>query len=703
MLVKVDYHGRSRPSTEEGLRPALLLASAFALALLLLLLPGRLRAQSDEPAAPVLLLPGQESPVVLQTHTTDLTLIPSGGALIADGASFYRLRNEGNTDALLTVRFAAPTESGTAALPNPLNVTAGGEALALQTVEGGAQALVTVPAQGRLDLRVRYTLAVGDSLAPAIRFPAAAFDAWTGATSFRLTINVPAEIARESWLQVSPEGWRFGPPGDAVNSAAIQWLYEGNLPREPLFFSFVNPTLWQEITQRRASAESSGAPADYAALGDAYARLSAEADSASVRDRFYAQALAAYSSALDRGAVLGAPPEQLAPVYLGQARLYRQRTLSGAGEVSPEHARLLVDSVTRALSGMTPADPARSELLQWLNDGLTIVLGDARDRRDWETALDILDQLAASGAPVAQEVIEEERRRIQFEQSLQLLEEGQRDAAVAVSGSGLVNSELAPPAAQQSLFASWQSTLTVSSRGTELLLTALPAPGKESAAADEATQLTDALAGAAESLGGSVTGTFPSIDNLQAPVALRIHLPPNATTLGLANVVPLHPDWALLRTIFSQLAPEVESENSFLRRNELLRLPLDLRAAGEQWRRLAQELEVAAGEFDAESAPVDRSDADALEAALRARVQAANYRAEANNWAGLVNNSQVVALLEGPRGAPADARAWQVTVSDPPQMLQFASWGINLAGVMLLAAAALVALLLVSAFLWSLL
>ncbi|MGL4650813.1 MAG: hypothetical protein ACRC1H_15505, partial [Caldilineaceae bacterium] len=455
-------------------------------------------------------------------------------------------------------------------------------------------------------------------------------------------------------------------------AAAIQWLYEGNLPRDPLFFSFVNPTLWREIEQRRAVAESGGAPGDYTALGDAYARLSADADSAAVRDRFYAQALAAYSRALDRGAVLGATPQDLAPVFAGQARLYRQRTLSPSGAVSPEHARLLVDAVTQALSGLTPADPARVELQQWLNDGLTIVLGDARDRRDWATALDILDQIAASGAPVDPALMDEERRRIQFEQSLQLLEEGQRDAAVAVSGSGLINTELAPAPAQQSLFASWQSTVTVSSRGAELWLTAQPAPGKEIIAADEASVLADALEGAAADIGGRVETSLPTIDAPQAPVSFRINLPVGAGTLALANVVPLHADWALLRTIFSQFSPEVASENSFLRRNELLRLPLDLRAAGEQWRRLAQELEAAAAAFDSQSAPADRSNAASLEAALRARVQAANYRAEANNWAGLLRNSQVVALLEGPRGAPADARAWQVTVSDPPQMLQFA-------------------------------
>jgi hypothetical protein len=666
-----------------------------------------LRAQSaaGAPAAPVLILPGAASAVALQTHTTDLTLVTSGGALLADGASFYRFRNEGNTDAFVTLRLAALGEAGRAPLPAPITVTAGGQPLTFLPTDGGAEAQVTVPAQGRLDVRVAYTLPLGDTLAPAIRFAASALDEWAGSTSFRLTINVPATIARESWLQVSPEGWRFGPArGDGDTAAAsIQWLYEGNLPDEPLFFSFVNPRLWQEIEQRRAVAESGGAPSDYAALGDAYARLSADADSAPIRDRFYGQALAAYSRALDRGATSGATPEQLAPVYAGQARIYRQRTLSPSGAVSPEHARLLVDSVTQALRGLSPADPARNELQQWLNDGLTIVLGDARDRRDWSTALDILDQLQASGAPVDAALIEEERRRIQFEQSLQLLEEGQREAAVAVSGSGLVNRDLAPADAQQSLFASWQSTISVSAGETVLELTALPAPGKELAAADQSSALADALAGAATSIGGAVESSMPTIDAPQAPVRFRITLPPGAGTLALANVIPLHADWALLRTIFSQLAPEVESESSFLRRNELLRLPLDLRAAGEQWRRLNQELEAAAAEFDTQSAPADRSNAASLEAALRARMQAANYRAEANNWAGLVRNSQVVALLEGPRGAPADARAWQITVSDPPQMMQFASWGINMAGLLVLAAALLVGLLILSAFLWSLL
>jgi len=662
------------------------------------------QATGRDPAAPVLVLPGEATPVSLQTHTTDLTIIDSGGALLADAASFYRLRNEGSTDALVTLRFVAPTESGAGTVPGQLNATVDGAPLMLQATEDGAQSLVTVPARGRVDLRMRYTLPLGDGSAPSIRFPVLALDDWAGSTSFRLTINVPSSIGRESWLQVSPEGWRFGPTaGNAPDAAAIQWLYEGNFPREPLFFSFVNPLLWGEIEQRRAVAESGGSPADYTALGDSYAKLSAEGSSDAVRDRFYGQALAAYSSALAQGIAAGATPDQLALVYAGQARIYRQRTLSLSGAVSAEHARLLVDSASRALAAISPADPARGELEQWLNDGLTIVLRDARERRDWETALQILDKLQAAGDSVDPAVLDEERRRIQFEQSLQLLEEGQQDAAVAVSGSDLLNSELQPPVEAQSLFASWQSTVSVRSSGIELVLTAVPAPGKETDAADQATLLAESLEEAARSQGGRVEASIPAGDNPKAPVRFVISLPAAATPLALANVVPLHPNWVLMRTVFSQLAPEVSGESSFLHRDELLRLPLDLRGAGEQWRRLGQELEAAAVQFDAKSTPSDRSDAAALEEAVRARVQAANYRAEANLWNGLVRNSQVLAMLEGPRGAPNDARAWQVTVSDPPQMLQYASSGLNLTGVLVLAAVALVGLLILSALLWSLL
>lgn len=99
---------------------------------------------------------------------------------------------------------------------------------------------------------------------------------------------------------------------------------------------------------------------EWVALGDSYARLAQEAADSSVRDRFYGQALAAYGSAIDRGAAAGATAPALAQVYLGQACLYRQRIVGSGGNFSAEHAQLLVDVALAAL-GASPADTRSAE------------------------------------------------------------------------------------------------------------------------------------------------------------------------------------------------------------------------------------------------------------------------------------------------------------------------------------------------------
>ncbi len=434
-------------------------------------------------------------------------------------------------------------------------------------------------------------------------------------------------------------------------------------------------------------------------LGNSYARLAQESTDGGVRDRFYGQALAAYGSALDSGAAAGAQPAALAQVYTGQARLYRQRIVGSGGVFSTEHAQLLVDSALAALGALPANDPQRVELQQWLSDGLAIVLRDATDRRDWEAALSTLDQLEQSGGAMEPAAIAEERRRILFEQSLQLLEEGQRDEAVAVSGSDIISESLQAPAAAQALFASWQNTVTVDTRGTEVVLVGTPAPGRALEAATAATELANSWA--AQDV-ATVSLTAPSATDLDRPVELRLNIVAPGAGPALANITPLRADWALARTLLTQLAPETTSDNTFLRRSVLLKLPLDLRAPAEQWNKLANDLEQQATTVEAAGAPGDRTDTS-LENALRAKIQAANYRAEANNWQSLVQNSQTLTLLEGPRGAPSDARAWQVTVSDPPQTLQYASQGLNPTGVLLLAAAGFLLLLLAAGMLWSLL
>lgn len=672
---------------------------AFALLIgFLFLAAGFHAANAQSSSAPVLVLPAQATRVALQTHTSDITLDGAGAASVS---AFYRLRNEGSEPAVMSLLFTAPAGTATASLPADLEATAGGEALSLQSVDSGAQALVTVPAAGRLDLRLRYSLNLSGSAVQGVQYPAKALDGWPGEASFRLTVNVPASVPRESWLRIAPEGWRFGVTDGEV-AAAVQWLYEGNLPSDPLVFEYVAPALWQEITVRRAAA-AGGALAEYVALGESYARLASEAADAGVRDRYYGQALAAYSTALDRGAVAGQTPAELAPAYAGQAALYRKRILTAGGAVSPEHAQLLVESVAKALDGLAPDNAARGELQQWFNDGLAIVLGDARARRDWGAALDTLELLAAAGNGIDQASIEEERKRILFEQSLQLLEEGQRDQAVAVSGSGIVGEELQPSSEVQALFTSWQNTMTVKMGGVELVFTGVPVGGRELAAADAAVRVGEAMNEATATSGGSVQVTAPTPEQPDVPVVFRIRLPAEAQAASVANVIPLRPDWTLLRTLLTQVAPENKSSGGFLRHALLLRLGLDLRSAGEEWRRLASDLSVGAETLEAQSEPANRMESASLEAALRTRIQAANYRAEAGHWASLIDNSQLVVLLEGPRGAPSDARAWQVTVEDPPQTLQYATWGLNYGAVLAVVGGVLALIMLVAAVLWMLL
>ncbi len=655
--------------------------------------------------APVFLTPTSSSVAALQTHTTDLHLEQSGNSVVGTVETLYRLRNETASPIAMTLRASAPTESGTAPLPADLVVTVGGSQIALNVVDGVASFDVSVPPSGRLDVRLSYSYNLGSAAIQQARYAASTLGRWAATTSFRLAILVPPSIPEEAWLAIVPSGWNYGPTASA-DIISIRWVYEGNLPAAPFSFTFVNPAVWQQASSMRAAAAGGGI-AQKVQLGDLYTQLSLQAQTSSLRERFYGQAMAAYSDAVEQGTAAGALTTDLAQAYVGQARLFRQRTVSSGG-VSSEHAKLLVETGTRALAALPAGDPMRSEVEQWVSDGLSLVLANARANRDWAGALGILAQMEQNAAGNAgsslfgPEAIAEERQRILFEQSLQLLEEGQRDAAIGVSGEGIVGPELQPPPEAQSLFASWQSTVTVGSGGTRLVLAGTPAPGKDEAARAATQTLVSAWNDAARALGGSAL-LQSSVGPARTPLVVTVTLPAGATGLALANSTPLRPDWALLRTILAQTAPEISGESSFLRRELLLKLPLDLRTAGEQWSRLASDLDNQATALDAQGSPTDRSQSSALEAALKAKVQAANYRAEANNWRSLVNNSQVVALLEGPRGAPSDARAWQVTVSDPPQTLQYSTWGMNPGGVLAIVAAALAVILLLAAIIWSLL
>ncbi len=153
------------------------------------------------------------------------------------------------------------------------------------------------------------------------------------------------------------------------------------------------------------------------------------------------------------------------------------------GTVNAAYAVLMAEEAGLALRTLPPEDGRRLELVQWQAEGLTARLNEARNRRDWRTALQILDQLAALPAEVVSPVtLAETRRTIEVQQALQFLEQNNQAAALALGGSDITDVTLLPPTTARTLFAGWQMTSTITLAATRLELAALALPDRSAQA-----------------------------------------------------------------------------------------------------------------------------------------------------------------------------------------------------------------------------
>ncbi len=167
------------------------------------------------------------------------------------------------------------------------------------------------------------------------------------------------------------------------------------------------------------------------------------------------------------------------------------------------------------------------------------------------------------------------------------------------------------------------------------------------------------------------------------------------------QLLPPRADWALLRTLLQQLPATIGEERVWLNRRWTITQTVDLRAASEQWQAMATTLERQATQFEAESAAFDTTDATGAENALRARVQAANYRSAAHQWQKITRDSWVAVHFTGQADTPA--RTWLLATTAPAQTLALTIQPSSVLGVMTMAALAFVGLFLLTTFLWWLL
>ncbi len=664
------------------------------------LLATSLPQSATETPRHLFLLPVEGTSISLQTHTADLYLNDDATSVTLD--ALYRLKNPGTTALTVLIRLTPDAAEGS--LPDNVALAVADQPLTLTAVEnGGYSAQVQIEADGRAELHLTYTLSLGDRPLPAVQYAANLLRQWQGDGSVRVAIYLPATVETASWLGVDPADWRYAQSA-ADQPVAIQWLYDGGPPEQPFRFQFVRPELWQQVQQAQQATTPDAAPVAYATLGDLYRKLYGAATTQStLRDRFYGQALAAYTGGLDRASVLAAPASDAAALQAGLAALYRSRVIGEDGKLNATYAGLMDVAANAALSGLPLDDPRRRELATWRAEGLQAQLSTARSRRAWPSALAVIAQLSTLPSDIVDPTdLANMQRDMLAQQALQFLEQGNRAAALAVAGAEIADPSLLAPADELPLFARWQLSVTVTPDDLALVALVTAAPGR----AEEArTQLENqALQWQPAVTANKGMLTIQPTLGLTESFDLALTLPGSSTGTRLVNDLPNTADWALLRTLLGQIAPAVAQSTGLLQQQVKLSQPIDLRTAGDQWGAMAATLERQASQFEAQAANTGNGDASSKSTdALRARVQAANYRNAAQSWQNLARDSWAQITLAAPIGAQHYTRSWSVTVVTPPQTLILQAQGLSPARLLVAALGVLLGLFVLTGLLWWLL
>lgn len=631
--------------------------------------------------------------VTLHTHIATIAFESDaqGTPILSLNAS-YDLRNEGREPIQLPLRIANidPAEL--------LTLSVNGASLPVAVSDNGeASAQVVVPARDA----AQFALAVRKSLAGLdvvqINYPAEMLRQWRGQRSIRIEVKPGVTLESSSWLRVEPDSWSYAPFADVIE---LEWMFEGVIPPR-ILFETVTPSTWQELRQLTSIA-SDGAPAAYAVLAERYQRLTiaaAQVGNQAAEERFWRQAVAAYTEGIRQTEVAGVSPVEAAGLHAGLASLYRTRI---GGTDSSMYAQAMAAEAALALRGVMVDDPQRAELEQWQIDGLRLMLADLRRRGDIPGALALIEQLrtlpGAEGSGGA--FLEQERQALIVQQAVQLVEEGDRSTARELAGELINAPTLQPPAEYRNLFTRWNVFATMSVNGVEVRADVHLNPER----ADEAQAVLDEIVQtwratpALRALDPQIHRA--SFNSEPSGVEMSLQIPTGDNGLALARALPSSTEWALLRQFLSQLGPQIRTQTNGIWQRVQVSQPLDLRAAGEEWRRIAVELDRQAETFEQQAF---QAGATTIQASQEARLRAANYRYAAQAWRDLAQNSQVMISLSTPGAAGDAARAWMVTVNSPPQMLNVQVDAISPARVLLAALIALSAITGLAVLLWRLL
>lgn len=621
--------------------------------------------QSISPdASHVFLLPALESSPVLLTHTLDARLV-ADDPLRLQIEAVYRLHNEGKEEVTAILLVAQPAGAAAAGHPLPHNIalTLDGQPLSLQPAgeKVGQSVQVRFEADARRRLVLRYDLPLSATQTFDFHYPIAELLSWPNEINgWRVTIDFAA-LAQwlapsDSWLQIGPRGWE-------VRGGRLEWLREEPPPNAEILFQTLHPQWVREIHAAREQIQLRNEPESFQWLGNLYARLyQAPNVAVAVRERFYGQALAAYTQALHLSQERGRPDAVLAGVRYQLAALYRMRAIAADGTVDGAYVALMIAEAEMALPAL-PQGPTRLELQSWVAQGLQHQLRSARLQQNWPQALLLTDRLALLPVDVVdQNSLEEERRALILHEVLQQLHEGNEEAAIALVGEEVLAGELQPRPEYRTLFANWQVNFTLDQETVSIDLLARPVSQRQLDSGTALRSLLNAWTSAGitdATLTERPDGFHIRLDRLDARKR-RI----------LVQNTPQQPDWALVRSVLLAAEQEMHEETRLLWRRTTQSIEVDFRAAADEWYNMAALLEreaAAATETAANRTASARAEASAQE--IRDSLRAAQHRLEANRWQRLASDSTVQIVVGEAPDAAAPQRVWLLGLNDEPQRL----------------------------------
>lgn len=723
-------------------------------------------------------IPGIE----LLTHTVDMQLQFSADAtdaastqlraeqVILSVSASYRFHNtaqDGRTLQLTVAPSSGQSTSTVSGTPR-VNVQIDNQAVALEAgTEGTGTFQLALAADQRRVVVLTYTIPIGASALPTINYPVDWLERWDNNMSLRVNMRTNSAIPPESWTILAPDGWNYALSND-IQQPDIKWLYDIELPDNAFQLQFVHPSIWQTLQNNIAASVSNPGAAGFLSVGNTYKQIYLEAIAlpgradlsqstvSSVADLFYAQAVAAYTEGIQEGEAANDPPSTIALLHAQLAGLYRYKIIA-SGSNAKQYAELTAREAVTALSQL-PADSAlRSELIQWQIEGLYSLLQNARQQQRWSESLAFIEQLMplveANPTPaVNRERLNEIRRIILIQEALDLLEGGNKEAAIQLAGPEIANAELQPSLEEQSLFRRWQIDVTVQTEGTVLSLEAFTDGHQLQRAQNGLSSLIgaweqndlirvdDAIAvslhkSSSDDTGGNAgnAGIVPEDSSQLYVLTAKFFVEHEQPRDAFLQTLPDDANWALLRELFKHLTPQVERVGTLFMEDRTIRMNLDLRAAGDHWdtmaARLSRDAEAARTELaNAESSGGSASSStgaasstslDAANAALTARIRAVNFANEAEVWQDLSQNSWIMVRMEANtvgNSAVAEtlstdvtnsgnmaSRSWLATVETPPQSFQIEAASLAPGRIALLLVSVIIGLFFFSGLLWWLL